>query len=370
MNRLRNWLHQTFSNRKPLDELPTDRIDQPMDIFMTDQECSEQMIESFIASRPEQDKRKHARLPTREALRGSVHLGYPHGILVSARKDAELPLHEEARQGGSSVRNQIFEKVSEFYVTEFSEGGLQIEFRCDNPFEIAQRQLCLQIPEARIPVTFRWYSQSNELLAGGFEFVDSVESSKGLADFLVHLSGELIDHITKCCLSNGASDLRQAGVFAYFSILYHLRLRHLAAVASSNGRDLLRAPEALRPGPAAQTAGGKSFETLFEMLMKPFRDFGCSIQGKGGRVTLLKEDVRNILLSSMILGNGSIDHCEELSGELRPLYDAFTALRARLPDLFQREEFAGQLLYYRDMLRSIDPSGAEHAQQSSSLQSE
>jgi hypothetical protein len=338
-----------------------------------------QMVESFEERRSDDEKRLYPRFMTAEGLTDAAELWRPSGILICKREvsQSQHNLESFAPDHADSDKKHLpigdFEKVSQMYIIDFSEKGVQVYFECDNQAKILSSVFSLQIGIIRIPVYPRWYQLSPEGNTAGFEFADKIDYNNHLAKILVRLSDKSIRFLINDHLRNLVAEHRQSCVYAYLSILYNLRLRFLECLALFNEakqsieqfvdpqhhKEMLHiflefeCLRSLHLRHARALGRDKDLPATLEPFIELFRDFECSISGKSQKVIFLEKDVLNILENSIIYWNWGIHPPGELIDQVIPAYNSFMTLKSILPGVFESKEFDNQFDYYSFVIRSM-----------------
>lgn len=337
------------------------------------------MVESLEERRLDDEKRLYPRFMTADALTNAADLWRPGGILIRKKEVSQSQHNVESflPDRGDSDKKRVpigdFEKVSDMYIIDFSEKGVQIYFECDNQAKILSSVFFLQIGIIRIPVYPRWYQLSPEGNTAGFEFGYAIELDHHLASLIVKLSDKSINFLINDYISNELAEYKQACIYAYLSIFYNLRLRFLECLAlfnqarqcveqfvgSHHHKEMLHiffefeCLKSLHLRHARALGTDRNPSATLEPFIKPFRDYECSISGKSQKVCFLENDVLNILENSIIFWNWGIHPPGELIDQVVPVYNSFMALKSILPGVFESREFLNQFDYYSFLIRSI-----------------
>lgn len=326
------------------------------------------MVESFVALRSADERRKFPRFPTPPALSGRLGVNGFEGTLV-----AEGPGSSGERSwnydGGECRSGADVEKIA-VNIADFSESGVQLQLCYSDFLSLQRSSLHLEIENHRFPVQLRWWKQCGCANRGGFLFSNRMESYEFLAKYILALNTKLVDFLMATYLNAIDAFTNQAGVFIYISIYYGLRLTLLEAIARRNTSIEFNRNEQTSNMPIisfgaysnayhiAQNAASESKTMLRNALYKyirPYYDFGCGVIGMNEDVILMKEEVIFAILNSVILTNNGDQHSSAIRPELSFLHSNFLTLKHLLMlQVFEDEIFEIQFEYYSGVIQQIE----------------
>lgn len=321
---------------------------------LSDEESFRQLVGALVAMRPEAEKRNSLRFPTPGALSGRIGSCGFDGELISHRVPGPPLSGNNGEQSGGGDRYGV-------HVVDFSETGVQLQFQCDNPLRLHQSQLCLEMQDAQIPVVPRWLKGSQVYHRGGFLFKEKIGSNLGLVRIIKDLSIGLADFLISGFHLNSVPFAKQTGVYAYLTVFYSLKLYLVEAMAdikkicnlASDSKLLLDDYNSL----LVKKIDPASADSLMQIYMKPFYDFGCGILGTTEDVSLTDDEVRSALLNSVLLINKDRIYPAEMVPGIKILYELFQMLREILPETFDDDEFDSQFACYNSIIRGIQLLG-------------
>jgi hypothetical protein len=352
---------------------------QPADSLATDAETHTEIVQQIAHRRPREEARRNPRFPTSEALSGDFVSPVPFGLFVcgaqgacemgngTAVSDSNLPAHQPRPR-------EDLEIIGGFHVVEFSEAGMQIQFPCGNPRKYSMNQLYLRIGDSLIPVGLQWLYERDGIIRAGVSFHEDLEQSTTLTGFLVGLSDRVIDFLTHRYIADNTQESKEIAVFAYFCILYNLRLRYIQALSLFNetksglkpfntsdiqSHHLRRAAryytysEYLQIHSTISIVNIEEYKKVFDVFVKPYYEVGCGISGAEGRVVFLEQEIDSIVSNCLLFQEGETHQSDGFTGPLPSVYSCFVRLRELLPELFQSGTFTQQFEHYSSLIRSI-----------------
>jgi hypothetical protein len=317
------------------------------------------LVESLVQIRSKAEARRKPRFATPAALGGLKSSEYD-GFLFSETTDPASGCGNtgESAADPSGDTGRLFG----IKIVNFSESGIQIQFRCTELFELFHSQLFLEIGEARIPVTFKWYRQSQPVCRGGLLFRENANFGRKAAGMINNLGTSLVDYLIDGFASKAIPFNAQAGVYAYLAIFYSLRLLFLEKIATLKELETRAATRSMASIPDYILAklGGISAERwcmmndrLLGMFMKPYFDFGCGLFGMGEDVAFPQQDVRAAIINCMFFTEKHGFHSTALSPAIEQSYQRFLQLKLLLPGVFEGEEFDNQFQYYNRIISGV-----------------
>jgi len=333
-------------------------LDEPVLDELTDEQSFRELVESLVRIRSDEQARKSPRFYTPAALGGLENFEYD-GSLLSA---ATHPARGCGAPGGAADPTGDADRLNGIRIIDFSESGVQIQFKCDNPFHLFGSRLFLEIRDARIPVAFKWCRQSQPVCRGGLIFSERINSGRKLAVIIRDLGIHLVDYLLHGFTTKEIPFSEQAGVYAYLAIYYSLRLILLESFAALKefGTQAGSGNGSSDPGYLRAGLSGHHVESSCSMknrltgiFMKPYNDFGCGLLGMGEDVVFPQQDVRAAVLSSMFFTEKQCLDAARFLPAIENIYQRFKELRLLLPGVFEAGEFDVQFKYYNSIMRGV-----------------
>jgi hypothetical protein len=337
--------------------LSKSRLYEPVMGEFTDDQGFRNLVESLVQIRSKAEGRRRPRFSTPAALTGLENCEY-NGFLFS---ETTGPTCGDALEGAADPRGNAG-RLYGIKIVNFSENGIQIQFKCTDLFELFNSHLFLKIGDASIPVTFKWYRESQSVCRGGLLFSESTNFGRKAAGMISNLGTSLVDYLIGGFTSKEIFFSAQAGVYAYLAIFYSLRLLFLekiAALRELEARAMTRNMSSV-PGYLLAKLSGLSAERccrvndrLLGIFMKPYFDFGCGLLGMGEDVVFPQQDVRAAVINSMFFAEKDCSDSTDLLPAIEQLYQRFRELKLLLQGIFEAEEFDNQFKYYNRVIRYI-----------------
>ncbi len=265
----------------------------------------------------------------------------------------------------------MLHKISWIHVIDFSEEGLQIELKCDNFLDYLDRPLFVQFNQVRLPVNMHWFKQSGGLLRCGCSFCGAIDKDPGIAATLLGLSSELVRYLVQG--ERRGSGSRPEIVFAFISTIYNLRLMFLDAVASFyesknfilrfvHPKFHIRVDHILRKfryskyfqiNEARRLVNDSHFNTLMDIFLQPYHEFGCGLLGAGEDMLFLENDVFNLMMNCLVLPDPLQPKLETMGDSVSSVYQMFLEVRKLLPKTFESSEIDKQFFCYSALIGEI-----------------
>ncbi|MHC1728878.1 MAG: hypothetical protein AB9866_23225 [Syntrophobacteraceae bacterium] len=327
---------------------------------LTDEQSFRELVESLVRYRPVGETRKTPRFSTPAALGGLENSEYD-GFLFSEAHDPACGC--DPLKGSAPDSRGDAGKLYGIRIVDFSENGVQIEFKCNSTLHLLQSRLFMKIGDARIPVVFKWCRQSQSTCRGGIFFGERIKFDRELAGIISALGINLVDYLIKGFKTNKIPFSKQAGVYTYLAIFYSLRLLLLESIAvlrelettgagAPNGASAPGSPSACRDGNGIKDCRGLNKHSV-SLFMKPYHDFGCGLFGVAESVVFPPQDVHATVLSSMFPVEKDYLKPTKFLPAIENLYQSFRELRLLLPAVFEAEEFDSQFKYYNSVIGGI-----------------
>jgi hypothetical protein len=347
--------------------------------IQTDAEAVVEMVELLAHRRSREEVRRHPRYPTAESLSGEYPPEAPFGWIVCGGET----VHESGNGRCSSPQHpsvhrlpgsETLEVISGFHVVDFSQDGMQIQYKCGNPLKYSKRRLYLKVAGTTVPVSMQWFNGNDGMARAGVCFEESIDQSPRLAGILVELSDRLISYLVRYYLAENILKYREIAVFAFLCMLTNLRLRYVQALSTFNQTyatlDSFLGSNSVSPNTASRLKHlllarlmhlhrpGKATdqevrESLIASFMKPYEECGCSISGKEGRMVFLEKEVMEVVSSSLFFDDSGTSLHKGLISQLRPLHAYFNTLRELVPTLFGSDAFNSQFSHYSHAVSSV-----------------
>jgi len=327
---------------------------------LTDEQSSRLMVESIAEYRSENQQRKFPRFPTPAIVSGKLGI---HGF------EGSLVLEEASASGAAA---DAADRVLGINIVDFSETGVQLQFRSVDLVLLQESHLYLHLLGHRIPVSLKWYEQTGSTSRGGFSFDSDIDSNQYLARLISILNTELVDFTVNAYEEYPRISNEQFGVFIYLSIYYGLRLRLMEAIATVNESQLFNITNSLSTDKSPLQASLFPYSSTYNVdqvlkyrsdsqvkkklytYIKPFYQFGCGITGMSNNILFIKEDVWTTILNSIFIAEEDCTCSSTILPSLSFLYQSFLHLKKLLPGPFEEEEFDNQFRYYSDIILHID----------------
>ncbi len=335
------------------------RLYEPVMGEFTDYQGFQNLVESLVQIRSKAEARRKPRFSTPAALTGLENSEFD-GILFSETtgptRGCGDALESAADPRGNAGR------LHSIKVVNFSENGIQIQFECTESFELFNSHLFLKIGDARIPVKFMWYRQSQPFCRGGLKFSENTDFGRKAAGMVSNMCTSLVDYLIGGFKSKAIPFSEQAGVYAYLAIFYSLRLLFLekiAALKEFETRAVTRNMSSVPDYILAKLSGlsAERFcmvnDRLIGIFMKPYFDFGCGLPGMGEDVVFPQQDVRAAIINSMFFTEKNCLDSTDLLPAIQQFYQRFLELKLLLQGVFEAEEFDNQFRYYNRIIRGI-----------------
>lgn len=351
----------------------TDTVPQKSDCTdLTDEQSFRLIVESLAEFRSENEQRKFPRFPTPAAI--SDKLGI-HGFEGSLVVDDADPCNGSAPNCEKTDNNGDFgNRVLGINIVDFSETGVQLQFRCDDVLRLKESHLYLQLQGQSIPVSLKWFEHTGSINTGGFSFITDIDSDQYLARIISILNTELVDFTVNTHDGYPQISNEQFGVFLYLSIYYGLRLRLMETIAGINSLHLRDPSDCLSTTEKCNSHISLSFpytstynieqaikhrsdnraKKHLHKYIRPFYEFGCGIKGINKNILFLKEDVWTTILNSVFIAEEDFTYSSTILSSLSFLYQSFLHLKQLLPGLFEEEEFDNQFRYYSSIILKLD----------------
>lgn len=88
-------------------------------------------------------------------------------------------------------------------------------------------------------------------------------------------------------------------------------------------------------------------------VMEHYREFGCSVSGKEGRVVFLEKEFLQVMSTSLFFEDMVDNPHKEVVTQFRSLQAHFNTLREYEPTLFGNEAFSNQFIHYSRAVSSV-----------------
>jgi hypothetical protein len=334
-------------------------LNEPVTGEFTDDRGFRNLVESLVQIRSNAEARRKPRFSTPAALTGlenSEHDGFLFcETTVPTCGCGDTPESVADPRGNAG-------RLYGIKIVNFSENGIQIQFKCTDPFELFNSHLFLKIGDASIPVKFKWYRHSQPVSRGGLLFNENTNSGQRAAEMISDLGMSLVDYLIGGFTSKEIPFSEQAGVYAYLAIFYSLRLLFLekiAALKELKTRAVTRNMSSVPDYILAKLSGisAERFcmvnDRLIGIFMKPYFDFGCGLLGMGEDVVFPQQDVRAAIINSMFFTEKNCLDSTDLLPAIEQLYLRFLELKLLLQGVFEAEEFDNQFKYYNRIILGI-----------------
>jgi len=345
--------------KAPDQNLYKSRLYEPVTGEFKDNQGFQNLVESLVQIRSKAEARRKPRFLTPAAFTGMENSEYV-GYLFS-ETTGPTRAGSDALESAADPRENA-ERLYGIKVVNFSENGIQIQFECTDPFKLFKSQLFLKIGDARIPVKFMWYRQSQPGCRGGLLFSENSNFGREAAGMISNMCKSLVDYLIGGFKSEAIPFSQQAGVYAYLAIFYGLRLLFLEKIAALKELETGAATRTMSSVPdyiLAKLSGlnAERFcmanDRLIGIFMKPYFDFGCGLLGMREDVVFPQQDVRAAVINSMFFTEKNCFDPTDLLPAIEQFYQRFLQLKLLLQGVFEAEEFDNQFKYYNTIIRGI-----------------
>jgi hypothetical protein len=337
---------------------------------LSDEETFRQAVEGFAQVRPGDKQRRIPRFPTPGALSARLGAHGFEGNLILEDFDLNDDVTGEWEENESKGNGK--DKIVGINIVDFCEAGIQLQFQCDDFLRLKESLLYLELQNQRFPVTLVWFQKSGSVSRGGFSFNTEIHSDLYLARIVSTLNAELVDFLVSSFRKNPAVFTVQAGVFAYLSIYYGLRLRFMEALAKANTAETRIEPGSpFQLSSAFQDACRTPYTNTYNMeqiskcksdpkirkllyqYLRPYYQFGCGIVGQGHKAIFLKEDALATIFNSVLIAVEDCRYAPAVLPSLSFLYQSFLYLKQLLPGILGEAEFDAQFRYYSSIIYRV-----------------
>jgi len=334
--------HPVVLNGKAIDqEACKSGLCDPILGKLTDEQGFRELVELLVQIRSKAEARRKPRFSTPAALNG----------LENSEHDGYL-LH----------KTNGLTWLYGMWILNFSENGLQIQFKCTDPHDVLHSHLFLKIGNGRIPVTLKWFRESQPVSRGGLLFSESTNPNREAIRLVGNLTASLVDYLLRGFTSKLIPFTAQAGVYTYLAIFYSLRLLFLekiAAIKKLASRkatlNMSAAPDYLlsKLSDISAERCARMNNRLLAIFMKPYLDFGCGLSGMAEQVVFPRQDVRAAVINSMFFTEDDCHHATDFLPAVKKFHRQFQELKQLLPGVFDAEEFDNQFKYYDRFIRGL-----------------
>ena len=348
----------------PLDEandryLCKKMLNEPVTGGFTEDQSLRNLVELLVQTRSKSEARRMPRFLTPAVLSGLKNSEF-NEFLSSKRTGPNCDFDEalESTAGPSGKAGRIYG----IKIVDFSEYGIQIQFKCTTPFELFNTHLFLRIGDTRIPVTLKWYRLSLPFCRGGLLLREDANFGRKSTGIISNLCRGLVDYLIDGFISEAIPFTAQAGVYAYLAIFYSLRLLFLEQITALKEMGSRAAVGTMSSVPdfILSKLGALSAERfctvdngLLRIFMKPYFDFGCGLCGMREDVVFPQQDVRASIINSMFFGERDCLNSTDLLPAIEQSYRRFLELKLLLPGAFGAAEFDNQFRYYNRIVHGI-----------------
>lgn len=323
---------------------------------LSDVQSLREMIWWLVDRRPASSKRQRPRFPAPAVLVNRIKEIDPDCLILVEVEDGAKEF-EEGEAGEISING---------YVVDFSETGLQLQFPFEDiPSLLKGRMRFIEVRGVRVPVLLKWCKHSPQAGRAGVSLVKDSGGRYAFMNLVAELGEGLVGFLLGEIKKGNERFGSQEAVFAYFAILYSLRLQLLKDIASVselvesavnkvNSRDLIR--EILNEMRILRSSfvKGAGIDPLTDVFMRPFHESGCALVGMQEDSIFLEPDALAIVRSFILPLEEDKPDITDIAPSLHFLYERFLEIRGLLPGLFEDECFDAQFVRYSMLISHLE----------------